>query len=117
MYSRLKQVRLQLKLSQKEFGNHLFLSQDQIRLLERGKRNLIDRTLNDICRTFNVNEEWLRYGKGEMFIDPTTGIDASDDVRDLVKKILSLSEENRRVIENLINSHEELKNNKKENVG
>lgn len=103
MNSRLKEIRLKLKLSQKKFGDKLFLSQDQISLLENGKRNLIDRTLNDICRTFNVNEEWLRYGKGEMFIDPTIDIDASDDVRELVKKILSLSEEDRRTIEDLIN--------------
>lgn len=26
-----------------------------------------DRTISDICREFNVNEEWLRTGEGEMF--------------------------------------------------
>ena len=103
MNSRLKEVRLKLGLSQKQFADKMFLSQDQISLLERGKRNLIDRTLNDVCRIFNVNEEWLRHGKGEMFIDPIANIDASDDVRELVKKILSLSEEDRRTIEDLIN--------------
>ena len=92
MYSRLKQVRLQLKLSQKEFGNHLFLSQDQISLLERGKRNLIDRTLNDICRTFNVNEEWLLYGTGSIFVESDTfSLDAFCEQRkatDLEKEII-----------------------------
>lgn len=26
-----------------------------------------DRTISDICREFNVNEEWLRTGEGEIF--------------------------------------------------
>ena len=103
MNSRLKEIRLKLRLSQKKFGDKMFLSQDQISLLENGKRNITDRTLNYICRTFNVNEEWLKYGHGEMFIDPVANIDASEDVRELVKKILSLSEEDRRPIEDVIN--------------
>lgn len=86
MNSRLKEIRLKLGLSQKKFGDKMFLSQDQISLLENGKRNITDRTLNDICRTFNVNEEWLKYGHGEMFVDPIANIDASEDVRELVKK-------------------------------
>lgn len=106
MNSRLKEIRLKLGLSQKKFGDKMFLSQDQISLLENGKRNITDRTLNDICRTFNVNEEWLKYGHGEMFVDPIANIDASEDVRELVKKILSLSEEDRLIIEELINKKE-----------
>ena len=106
MNSRLKEIRLNLGLSQKKFGDKMFLSQDQISLLENGKRNITDRTLNDICRTFNVNEEWLKYGHGEMFVDPIANIDASEDVRELVKKILSLSEEDRLIIEELINKKE-----------
>ena len=109
MNSRLKEIRLKLRLSQKKFGDKMFLSQDQISLLENGKRNITDRTLNDICRTFNVNEEWLKYGHGEMFIDPVANVDASEDVRELVKKILSLSEEDRRTIEDLISKKENVK--------
>ena len=38
MNSRLKEIRLKLGLSQKKFGDKMFLSQDQISLLENGKR-------------------------------------------------------------------------------
>lgn len=36
-----------------------------------GKRNASDRTIADICRVYHVREEWLREGKGEMFVKKT----------------------------------------------
>lgn len=30
-----------------------------------------DRTISDICRIFNVREEWLRDGSGEMYAEDT----------------------------------------------
>ena len=30
-----------------------------------------DRTILDICREFDVNEEWLRTGEGDMFVQKT----------------------------------------------
>ena len=36
--------------------------------MEIGTKTPSDRTISDICREFNVNEEWLRTGEGEMFI-------------------------------------------------
>ncbi len=64
---RLKEIRETLKLSQSEFAKKLNLQRNSISLVENGKRNLSDRTIQDICNKFNVNEEWLRDGIGEMF--------------------------------------------------
>lgn len=36
-----------------------------------GVKQPSDRTIADICRTFDVNEEWLRTGEGDMFIQKT----------------------------------------------
>ena len=33
-----------------------------------GGRNTSDQTLKAICREFNVSEDWLRTGDGEMFV-------------------------------------------------
>ena len=33
-----------------------------------GTKQPSDRTIADICRVYNVNEDWLRYGTGEPFM-------------------------------------------------
>ena len=35
--------------------------------MERGNAPITERTIIAICSKFNVNEDWLRYGTGEMF--------------------------------------------------
>lgn len=53
-------------------GDKIKLSQTHISSLENGARDATDRIISDICREFNVNEQWLRTGEGEMFIKPET---------------------------------------------
>ena len=48
-------------------ADRLNVSQAFVSQLCAGKTNPSDRTISDICREFNVNEEWLRTGEGEMF--------------------------------------------------
>lgn len=55
------------KLSQQEFANSLGLSRNMIAQVEMGTRILSDRSIKDICRIYNVNEEWLKNGTGEMY--------------------------------------------------
>lgn len=64
---RIRELRLNLNLSQEEFANKLNLKRNTISLIENGKRNASERTLNDICKTWSISEEWLKNGVGEMF--------------------------------------------------
>ena len=52
-----------------EFARALNLTPAYISKLGKN-RDLVpsDRTIEDICREFNVNETWLRTGEGEMFV-------------------------------------------------
>ena len=63
---RIKFVRTSKNLSQDEFGRIINLSRSQIAGYETGAKNVTDRAINDICREFKINEEWLRNGEGEM---------------------------------------------------
>lgn len=57
----------QLGIKKTTFADRLNVSQPYISQLCAGTSNPSDRTISDICREFNVNEEWLRTGQGEMF--------------------------------------------------
>ena len=66
MNTRLKEVRLLYGLSQGDFGRRIGIeSRSHISALEKGRRVITDRVINDVCREFNINEQWLRTGKGE----------------------------------------------------
>lgn len=67
MNTRIKAIRLELGLTQTEFGEKLGISQNYVWMIEKGDRTPSDRTLSDICRVFNVDPYWLDTGEGEMF--------------------------------------------------
>ena len=69
MNKRIKELRSALGMTQTEFGKSLNLSQNYLWMVENGKRNVSDRTVRDIVRIYNVNEEWLRTGNGSMFLE------------------------------------------------
>ena len=68
MNERIKQLRKTLDLTQKDFGIRIGMKQNSIALIEGG-RNTSDQTIFAICREFNVNENWLRTGEGDMFVE------------------------------------------------
>lgn len=60
-----------LKISKTKFAARLDLSPAFVSQICAGVRAPSDRTISDICREFDVSEEWLRTGKGEMFVKLT----------------------------------------------
>ena len=60
-----------LGMKKVRFAELINIDQSYVTQLTSGKRNPSDRTISDICREFNVREEWLRNGSGEMFLDFT----------------------------------------------
>lgn len=71
MNERLKIVRKKLSLSQEAFGKRLGVTGAGISKIESGDRGITEQMILAICREFNVREEWLRDGKGDMFLDFT----------------------------------------------
>ena len=69
MHNRILEVRKSEALSRAAFGERIGVSGDVINNLERGRVEIKDHIVKLICREFNVNEEWLRNGIGEMYIE------------------------------------------------
>jgi len=53
-------------LTQREFGDKIGVVQGFISDIEKGKKVPSDVVVNAICGVFGVEEEWLRFGGGEM---------------------------------------------------
>lgn len=67
MNERIRQLRKELDLTMERFGKKLGVTRTAISNIESGNRNLTEQMIKSVCREFNVNEEWLRTGQGEMF--------------------------------------------------
>lgn len=68
MEKRIKEIRRKLGITQADFGKGISVSQNYVWMIEKGDRIPSDRTIADICRVYNVNENWLRTGEGEPFM-------------------------------------------------
>lgn len=71
MNERIRKLRKHLDLTQREFADRIGVKQNTVAQYEIGRNAPIDSVVSLICREFNVNEEWLRNGTGEMFIEQT----------------------------------------------
>lgn len=100
---RIKKARKALDLTQQKFADQIGTTQNALTGYETGRRNPSSSVINNICKTFDVNEEWLRTGKGEMFNAKSSaamealarerGLTHSDLV--LIEKFLSMKQESR----------------------
>ena len=61
---RIKALRKKLGLTQEKFSERLSIKRNTIAKYETGRNEPIDAVISLICKEFDVNEEWLRTGKG-----------------------------------------------------
>lgn len=71
---RIKKVRKNLDLTQQKFADQIGTTQNNIASYEIGRREPSAAAVNNICKTFNVSEAWLRTGEGEMFLPSPNGV-------------------------------------------
>ena len=84
MNTRIAWARKERKVKQDDLAAACGLTKNFISLIENGKREPSDRTVKDICRTLNVNEEWLRCGTGEPFPPKSVEEELLEFTRDLL---------------------------------
>lgn len=109
---RIKEIRLDKKLSQKKFGEMLNRTQSQIANIETGVRNVSIRLINDLKNEFNVNPEWMETGEGNKFISPLDELDIKDpEIKKLAELFTQLSDEQKNSI--LTELRKEVENIKK----
>ncbi len=65
---RIRELRKSLKMTLKEFGDKIHLSLSAVSSIELGKVEITERVVSSILAAFpQVNADWLREGKGDMY--------------------------------------------------
>lgn len=116
MNKRIKEIRQNADMTQREFADRIGVSRNTIAAYETDARVPIDAIIVSICREFNVNEDWLRTGLGNMYAEVNPDIQLSKALGSLLREeagsfkkqlILSLLELNQKewnTLEKLITS-------------
>jgi len=102
---RLYVIRKALNLNQADFAKLLNCSNGHMSDMENDKKNITDSTIQLLMLKCDVNENYLRYGIGEMFLKTSSNImeqlkkefRLDDFDYNLVYNYLTLSEEKRKV--------------------
>ncbi len=99
MNERIKKLRKTLNLTQQEFAERIGSKRNTVANYETNRNEPSNSVVTLICREFNVNENWLRNGEGEMFKT------SYDELSALVDKY-NISDFGRAVIEKMVKLNE-----------
>ena len=72
MNERVKELRKALGLTLQKFGDRVGMKRNSLSQVENGTNGVSNQLFSAIVREFNVNEQWLRTGEGEMFATLST---------------------------------------------
>lgn len=85
MKDRIKSIRNAKSLSQVDFAKKISVSRSAICKMESGENSPSEQTIKLICKEFDVNEEWLKNGTGEMFVQKSKDEEISEMFADIQK--------------------------------
>ena len=94
MNERIKELRKTLGLTLEKFGERVGVKKSALSLVENGKNNVSEQLFFSICREFNVNDDWLRTGDGEMFNQS----DEDEELAAIVGRVLAGEDEFRKAL-------------------
>lgn len=110
MNERLRKLRRELDMTQKRFAEKLGIKQNTVATYELGRIVPSDSVIRLICSEFNVREEWLRTGSGDMFSDKGSSLSSelkerfrlSDGAALLIEKFIKLKDSDREAVVNFL---------------
>lgn len=107
IHERLRYIRDRLGMTTRTFGKSINMTGGAITNMEKGTRNITERTINDICRVHHVRRDWLITGDGAPFKNDHElffNSDIPDEVKELAIHYNSLSPKDKALVQNMIDS-------------
>ena len=124
MNERIKELRTKMNLTQQAFADKLHLKRNTVATYEMGKSIPSDAAIALMCEKFNVSENWLRTGEGDMFVLKSKDeeisaflgeiMEASDSnaLKRLIRAMARLTYEEREVIQKIMDEAYKANNEK-----
>lgn len=81
----------ELKMTQQAFATRIKISRSNMGNIETGEVSVTDRVISSICEEFGVNEDWLRDGTGNMFIDKSREEEIAEIMAETLKSDISVN--------------------------
>lgn len=78
-----------LGLTQQAFAAEIKISRSNLGNIETGEVAVTERLIASICDKYNVNEEWLRNGTGEIFIE----LSLEEEIAEFIGRVLAEKED------------------------
>lgn len=101
MKDRIKKIRKELDLTQQEFADKIGSKRNTIAKYETDTNVPSAAVISLICREFNVNENWLRTGEGEMYVEQS---ESKLDYSKIIDILVSLDAEDWQLLFNTANT-------------
>ena len=86
---RIKKIRKKLNLTQQNFADKIGVKRNTVAMYEMGKTTPSDQAIRSISREFNINEDWLRNGTGDMLLP----ISRRKEIEKLTNQLLAEEED------------------------
>ncbi len=110
MNKRIQLLRNTLELTAHDFGQKVNLSALTVKTLESNSMPVSPSIISKICSAFSVNENWLKYGEGEIFAEkvesPFTPLrefyQLSEEDEELIKSFVTMPPVKRKALYDLI---------------
>lgn len=121
MKDRIRQIRKENKLTQKEFAERLGIKQNTVASYEMGRIGISDSVIISICREFGINEEWLKNGIEPMLKEVPNKfsfylgqIEGGNDefIKDLIEVYMELDPDSKKALRVLTEKMAEKKKNR-----
>ena len=87
---RVNAIRKKKEMTMEQFGEKIGVQKSAVSKIEKDKVNLTEANIIAICREFDVNENWLRTGEGDM----PRKLSEEEEIATLVSDVLEEGKEN-----------------------